>query len=318
MPTRTNPSIALVLSGLLSGCTLQTSDPAKSALPSANTTDVATGVSSTPGQTSSSVATDSQTTAPSQSNSSASNAETSADSSASQDTGSGVQVPLPDWQCQGKACDDPCDPAPNVTGYCSMNGACVPQQIASACDEQCVVGSTFDADDGCNRCVCGPTGLRKDATCTEQACDPCTSNDDCPSDQYCNHGHQSCSGSAGSCIPKPTEPCPADPITVCGCDGQHYKNACEASRSGVDTYKHGVCPEPAGGFRCGDRICGLETECGIHINDVSGPGQRDDHYTCFELPKRCLNDRSCKCLGLATYLHCDDSKGIPVVFYPGG
>ena len=52
----------------------------------------------------------------------------------------------------------------------------------------------------------------------------------------------SCGGfdNTGTCQPKP-QGCPADCPGVCGCDGQFYCNACEASAWGVDVSGGDVC-----------------------------------------------------------------------------
>src|SRR5579871_531044 len=73
----------------------------------------------------------------------------------------------------------------------------------------------------------------------------------CGEDQYCQFSPGACHAgrTSGVCRPKPRV-CPDVFITVCGCDGKVYANACQANRAGVSIAHLGYCgamPGPGGG-----------------------------------------------------------------------
>jgi hypothetical protein len=107
-------------------------------------------------------------------------------------------------------------------------------------------GTTFPASDGCNTCSCNTSGA---AVCTSQTCSggACggLTGAKCPSGQYCSFA-SGCGASdqQGTCQAPPTI-CNDAVVSVCGCDGKTYPNACYAARASQSVQKTGECmPAP--------------------------------------------------------------------------
>lgn len=98
----------------------------------------------------------------------------------------------------------------------------------------------------------------------------CFDNADCPDAWTCEK--ESCTASAGSCIPHPIF-CDLAPAPVCGCDGITYWNDCLRKQIGPSASTSGECETNA--RRCRDaRECGgPNTRCGRLVlpGDPCGP-----------------------------------------------
>jgi hypothetical protein len=64
----------------------------------------------------------------------------------------------------------------------------------------------------------------------------------CPSTSYCDYKPGDCGkpDASGVCQPRPRI-CPLFCASTCGCDGNHYCNACDAHAAGVDDSTILVC-----------------------------------------------------------------------------
>lgn len=98
--------------------------------------------------------------------------------------------------------------------------------------EECDGGSTGDGDCCTTECRLGP------------GCAPCATQADCPTGTRCTAPLGACAA-AGSCTPVPLVCMTADDL-VCGCDGNTYRNACEAALALVSVAAAGACPAPCG------------------------------------------------------------------------
>lgn len=91
------------------------------------------------------------------------------------------------------------------------------------------------------RLDCGVDPTPDDLDCRRYiGCDgDCTSNTDCPDDEYCAREVGGC-GDTGACEFRP-QACPRNIDPVCGCDGETYLNPCLARSSGVNIDHFGEC-----------------------------------------------------------------------------
>lgn len=137
--------------------------------------------------------------------------------------------PCLDVAC-GDACSvcDPSDPscvAPGVITVCNKDGQCVADAPALlGCDgdpDACTPGESFDAEDGCNSCVCPASGKKSEAPCTTMACQylPCEDKacgDECT---VCDPSDPNCASPGMSMLCNAEGLCVAEAPNLLGCDG---------------------------------------------------------------------------------------------------
>jgi len=155
-----------------------------------------------------------------------------------------------------------------ATGICEGGlGVCVerPTMCESGGEQACGCdGRTYE-----NACFASLDGTR---LAQLGAC-RCTTNADCPSDQFCELSG-SCSNE-GTCQPRPDMCEPLDE-PVCGCDGESYDNSCLAAQAGTRVSAEGTCD-------CDDDSdCATNEYCDAQTCD--GPGG------CLEQPSMCPPD----------------------------
>jgi hypothetical protein len=136
--------------------------------------------------------------------------------------------------------------------------------------------------------VCGAPELQ---ACGSRGLQPCAEG------QYCDWEDSGICGradAAGVCRPIPEiHLCTriADPIEVCGCDGQSYPTACFAAANGVDVLHTGACEvtgqgvgETCGGIaalECAAGLrCNYSNNVGCNIADIGGFCEIDEPMGC--------------------------------------
>jgi hypothetical protein len=118
---------------------------------------------------------------------------------------------------------------------------------------------------------------------------PCTSNDQCGSDQYCFFLDGRCgAGEPGRCnsTPAKCEGAGGDPDVACGCDGKTATNRCGVELTRTDLSVEASCAAPPDTFRCGFLFCPRSTFC----FEVRQPDYID--FVC--IPWQC-QERTCAC-----------------------
>ncbi|HOU54710.1 MAG TPA: hypothetical protein PLQ97_12340 [Myxococcota bacterium] len=159
---------------------------------------------------------------------------------------------------------DGCMTPGGMPGVCRQDPAgtcrCVEETVVPEClgDGDCVnrywlvnCQGHWDCIQGLCREACG-------VPCGDQVCDslagesplscsndcplvvPCMGNEDCDPSAWCARDAGQCTD-PGTCQPRPTI-CSRIYQPVCGCDGQDYQNACQASAAGVAVRTGGTCP----------------------------------------------------------------------------
>lgn len=106
----------------------------------------------------------------------------------------------------------------------------------------------------------------------------CASNDDCPKDAFCDwSAAELCGdeGAPGRCEPRPIT-CPDTVATVCGCDGEDYRNPCRAREAGVAIASDGACALGA--------ACSTESPCASGLCEHAGPAgcEVTESWSCRE------------------------------------
>ena len=93
----------------------------------------------------------------------------------------------------------------------------------------------------------------------------------------------------GTCLPVPAQ-CPDTVKPVCGCDGNTYRNRCEAARARVSIAHQGACA----GTPCFSEECGGGTFCAWPVGVCEGEGG-----TCTPRPDACpdIDKPVCGCDG---------------------
>lgn len=140
---------------------------------------------------------------------------------------------------------------------CDGPGECTPRQ--TDCPEEGPAITGCDGITYVNACEAAAVGVRA----------PCTANNQCGADDYCNGA--TCDG-PGSCAIQPVD-CPGGGPLVCGCNGTEYENACFAAQAGVRVDFIGECP------------CDSNEDCAsfefCDANTCDGPGE------CVARPEDC-------------------------------
>jgi hypothetical protein len=131
----------------------------------------------------------------------------------------------------------------------------------------------------------------------------CTTNANCASSQYCDHGGTcGTGGTDGACKARPVG-CPDIAKPVCACDGATYMNECLANAAGVEVGAVAKCVPKTGSFFCGTTgtVCNAATTyCQRQLNDVVGPGQPPELDSCLPIPEACKTDTACACFPKGT------------------
>ncbi|HRI71336.1 MAG TPA: hypothetical protein PK156_44190 [Polyangium sp.] len=115
-------------------------------------------------------------------------------------------------------------------------------------------------------------------------------NDWCGWDTYCDAPPDNCPNNLlpGTCTLRPND-CTGEPMQpVCACNGQVYKNPCEAHAAGVDVGWQKDCNPPVIFYFCGPVLCAEGTTFCESING---------YHQCKPLPDLCKTTGSmCDCL----------------------
>ena len=242
-----------------------------------------------------------------------------------------------DGSCQDTLeCDEAdCGPMPGMPNYICDDevtiagpGACEVQE-GGACGwtivecpdpDACIPGESIEAGDGCNTCVCAPSGLISESlNCTKKAC-VCQTSKACHNGFYCDFPNDDCGiwGGSGSCTAIP-EVCMGGGVGACGCGTLSTTNSCEQAAMGYDVFTYGGCAlESEETFACGADHCQASSElCTISMNDIMGPDQPLFFSSCAPLQEDCAQGE-CGCITMDPWMSCYDETGHTMLFYPGG
>lgn len=139
--------------------------------------------------------------------------------------------------------DDFCEFPPGACNIADNQGVCV--DTPDACP------LVWDPVCGCDGVTYGNDCDRQMARISKEHDGPCVQvcqdNSECGSGEYCAKDPSVCDNGAGICEVQP-QICPEIYDPVCGCDGNTYRNACDAASAGVNIASEGECPQVCGGF----------------------------------------------------------------------
>ncbi|MFT5433849.1 MAG: hypothetical protein ACI9OJ_004557 [Myxococcota bacterium] len=143
--------------------------------------------------------------------------------------------------------------------------------ISCKAADECIAGTSFPADDGCNTCVCPASGVKSEAACTLLACveDPCMNKGCGDACSTCDPDVDGCAAVEEYC--QPDRSCKSDqPV----CEGPCTDKACGDSCTTCDPFK---------------RYC---TDAGDCVEDVPTCAETCEPGTSFPAEDGCNN---CTC-----------------------
>jgi hypothetical protein len=179
------------------------------------------------------------------------------------------------------ACDE--------TGVCQTAPEVCPEIFAPVCGCD---GVTYG--NACEASV-GGTSVASAGECEDEAIACVAGGDSCPAGTLCRIDDRTCDPLAeGHCVKEPAE-CPDTDKPVCGCDGQTYRNTCEATKAGAAIASDGVCDPGAmcGGTEVVECVKGEVCKRGVGSCEATDPG------LCQPIPESCpgVSDPVCGCDG---------------------
>jgi len=182
----------------------------------------------------------------------------------------------------GEGCGDNefCKVPPEHCGAADVKGVCTP--IPQGCPDVWEPVCGCDGVTYGNACEADMAGvsIRHRGECHE-VCGG-IQGIGCPDGEFCKlpPGH-CCCDFQGRCVPIP-QTCPDIRRPVCGCDGETYRNECEAYAAGVSIDHEGACDKRCGGIQgigCEDDEFCLLPAGTCDSADLEG--------TCVERPEEC-------------------------------